>query len=250
MNSNLSWQRVLTLVSEMLLGFKIVAMITSPSPQVIQSQIWDHTIGDRSINPLISASSLPELLIFSITTLITSQHSKPRIVSSKLGDGHPGPPGHPGHPIIAARWHSDITSPGSFALYAPMVSACPQFVVRVRRGTGRCSWVVPWIIWKVEVVKFRCLCFNIRIKSHPSCPGKVMICDDRFRGWLHIFFQSSSEGVSKLTSTRSLRQRDLVQCSVGLLRASRAMANCLGTAQSDAPWLPLTFHRVRLRSIS
>ena len=29
-----------------------------------------------------------------------------------------------------------------------MVSACPQFVVRVRRGTGRCSWVVPWIIWK------------------------------------------------------------------------------------------------------
>ena len=38
MNSNLSWQRVLTLVSEMLLGFKIVAMITSPSPQVIQSQ--------------------------------------------------------------------------------------------------------------------------------------------------------------------------------------------------------------------
>ena len=150
-----------------------------------------------------------------------------------------------------------------------MVSACPQFVVRVRRGTGRCSWVVPWIIWKAgnpkearqlnlsRPVKFRCLCFNmfqctlfLRIKSHPSCPGKVMICDDSFRGWLHIFFQSSSEGVSKLTSTRFLRQRDLVQCSVGLLRASRAMANCLGTAQSDAPWLPLTFHRVRLRSIS
>ncbi|CAL1159951.1 unnamed protein product [Cladocopium goreaui] len=43
--------------------------------------------------------------------------------------------------------------------------------------------------------------------------------------------------------------RDLVQCSVGLLRASRAMANCLGTAQSDAPWLPLTFHRVRLRQL-
>lgn len=130
-----------------------------------------------------------------------------------------------------------------------MVSACPHFVVRVRRGTGRCSWVVPWIIWKAGNPKeaqqlnlssshaFVSFCFNIGIKSHPPCPGKVMICDDSFRaGWLHAIFKVVQR-VYQLTSTRFLRQRDLVQCSVGLLRASRAMANCLGTAQSDAPWL-------------
>jgi hypothetical protein len=65
----------------------------------------------------------------------------------------------------------------------------------------------------------------------------VMICDDSFRaGWLHTIFKVVQR-VYQLTSTRFLRQRDLVQCSVGLLRASRAMANCLVTAQSDAPWL-------------
>lgn len=84
-------------------------------------------------------------------------------MSRHLGMGILGPLGILGILGIQSlqRWHSDITSPGSVALYAPMVSACPHFVVRVRRGTGRCSWVVPWIIWKVEVVKFRCLCFNI-----------------------------------------------------------------------------------------